>query len=146
MIKERLKKKDSSSGSHLKHEHHPMFRQELGLGQKAADKIAKFGGSWTFIIIFFGLLIIWMAINSWVLLNKPFDPYPFILLNLCLSCLAAIQAPVILMSQSRAAKRDQARAEMDLEKDLRDLRIDQSSHEVLLKIQKDITELKKKVK
>ena len=114
MAKKRLKKKDSSKHHHpTKHEHHPVFRQELSMGQKAADKIATFGGSWTFIITFFVLLIIWMGMNSWVLLKKPFDPYPFILLNLVLSCLAAIQAPIILMAQNRQAERDRIDAKYD---------------------------------
>ncbi|MBT4805097.1 DUF1003 domain-containing protein [Candidatus Woesearchaeota archaeon] len=114
MAKKRLKKRDSSRHHHpTKHEHHPVFRQELSMGQKAADKIATFGGSWTFIITFFVLLIIWMGMNSWVLLKKPFDPYPFILLNLVLSCLAAIQAPIILMAQNRQAERDRIDAKYD---------------------------------
>ena len=114
MTKKRHHKKDSSRNHHpTKHEHHPIFREELKLGQKAADVIAKFGGSWTFIIIFFGLLIIWMGINSWVLLQKPFDPYPFILLNLVLSCLAAVQAPIILMTQNRQAEKDRIDAKYD---------------------------------
>ena len=81
-----------------------------------------------------------------MLVQKSFDPYPFILLNLVLSCLAAIQAPIILMSQNRAAKRDQARAELDLEKDLRDLKIDQQSHKILLAMQKDMVKIKQKLK
>jgi uncharacterized membrane protein len=85
----------------------------LTLGQRAADTIADFGGSWTFIIIFFGFIIIWMGINAWLLIKKPFDPYPFILLNLILSCLAAIQAPIIMMSQNRQEDKDRQRAEHD---------------------------------
>ncbi|TLM98349.1 DUF1003 domain-containing protein, partial [bacterium] len=71
------------------------FEQQLTFGQRLADKIAEFGGSWTFILIFGGVLLTWITINSMVLLWRPFDPYPFILLNLVLSCLAAIQAPII---------------------------------------------------
>ena len=101
-------------GKHvLHHKHHPILREKLTLGQKAADAIAKFGGSWTFIITFFALLFIWMGINSWLLLQKPFDPYPFILLNLVLSCLAAVQAPMILMAQNRQAERDRIDAKYD---------------------------------
>ncbi|MFN8416396.1 MAG: DUF1003 domain-containing protein [Cytophagaceae bacterium] len=85
----------------------------LTLGDRIADKIAEFGGSWTFIISFFSFLIIWMIINIWVLATKPFDPYPFILLNLILSCLAAIQAPIIMMSQNRQESKDRVRAEHD---------------------------------
>jgi uncharacterized membrane protein len=91
----------------------PEINAKLTIGQKLADKIAKFGGSWTFIVVFFSFLLIWMAINIWVLTKKPFDPYPFILLNLILSCLAAIQAPIIMMSQNRQEQKDRQRAEHD---------------------------------
>jgi uncharacterized membrane protein len=86
---------------------------KLTLGQKLADKIASFGGSWTFIIIFFSFILVWMGINIWVLVTKPFDPFPFILLNLILSCLAAIQAPIIMMSQNRKEQKDRQRGEHD---------------------------------
>jgi len=91
----------------------PEMESELTLGQRMADKIATFGGSWGFIIIFFSFLIVWMLINIFVLAQKPFDPYPFILLNLILSCLAAIQAPIIMMSQNRKEQKDRARSEND---------------------------------
>ncbi len=83
------------------------------VGQKLADRIASFGGSWTFIIIFFIFIIFWMAINVLILMTKSFDPYPFILLNLILSCLAAIQAPIIMMSQNRKEEKDRLRGEND---------------------------------
>ncbi|WP_413511243.1 DUF1003 domain-containing protein [Myroides odoratus] len=86
---------------------------QLTLGQRIADKVADFGGSWTFIITFFSFLIVWMIINIWVLTTKPFDPFPFILLNLILSCLAAIQAPIIMMSQNRQEQKDRQRGEHD---------------------------------
>lgn len=86
---------------------------KLTVGQKIADHIASFGGSWIFIISFFSFLILWILINIWFLSTKPFDPYPFILLNLILSCLAAIQAPVIMMSQNRQEQKDRQRAEHD---------------------------------
>ena len=86
---------------------------KLTLGQKIADKVAAFGGSWTFILTFFSFLLIWMVINIWVFTVKPFDPYPFILLNLILSCLAAIQAPIIMMSQNRQEQKDRQRGEQD---------------------------------
>jgi uncharacterized membrane protein len=89
------------------------FESGLTLGERMADRLADFGGSWTFISIFMGLLIIWIGINTWLLLEKPFDPYPYILLNLVLSCLAAIQAPVILMSQNRQESKDRLRSEND---------------------------------
>lgn len=85
----------------------------LTLGQKIADRVAAFGGSWTFIITFFSFIIIWMSINIWFITAKPFDPYPFILLNLILSCLAAIQAPIIMMSQNRQEQKDRQRGEHD---------------------------------
>ncbi|MGA9755155.1 MAG: DUF1003 domain-containing protein [Desulfobaccales bacterium] len=89
------------------------FESSLTLGERWADRLADFGGSWTFISIFMTVLIIWMAINTWILLERPFDPYPYILLNLVLSCLAAIQAPVILMSQNRQEARDRLQSEHD---------------------------------
>jgi uncharacterized membrane protein len=91
------------------------FESSLTLGERLADRLADFGGSWTFISIFMAILIIWMGINTWILLARPFDPYPYILLNLVLSCLAAIQAPVILMSQNRQAARDRLQSEHDYE-------------------------------
>ena len=86
---------------------------KLTSGQKFADKIATFGGSWTFIIVFFLFIILWMFSNIWIFTARPFDPYPFILLNLILSCLAAIQAPIIMMSQNRQDQKDRQRAEHD---------------------------------
>lgn len=86
---------------------------QLTMGQRIADKVADFGGSWTFIITFFSFLLVWMIINIWVLTTKPFDPFPFILLNLILSCLAAIQAPIIMMSQNRQEQKDRQRGEHD---------------------------------
>ncbi len=88
-------------------------RTGLTYGQRLADKIAAFGGSWRFIIIFGIFIFVWMVINLVFLLNKGFDPYPFILLNLILSCLAALQAPVIMMSQNRQEEKDRERAKQD---------------------------------
>ncbi|WP_291122003.1 DUF1003 domain-containing protein [Empedobacter sp. UBA7620] len=85
----------------------------LTTGDRIADKVASFGGSWTFIISFFIFLLAWMFLNFWMLHNKGFDPYPFILLNLILSCLAAIQARIIMMSQNRQEDKDRDRAEHD---------------------------------
>lgn len=82
-------------------------------GQYVADKVATFGGSWTFIISFMCFLFLWIAFNAFWMLNKGFDPYPFILLNLILSCLAALQAPVIMMSQNRQEEKDRQRAKND---------------------------------
>jgi len=83
------------------------------LGDRLSDKISSFGGSWKFIIFFGAVLLVWIAANSLVLLWRPFDPYPFILLNLVLSTLAAVQAPIILMSQNRMEARDRLRSEND---------------------------------
>ncbi len=88
-------------------------------GQKIADKVALFGGSWNFIILFAIILFLWIFMNSFLLLMKPFDPYPFILMNLILSCLAAIQAPVIMMSQNRQETTDRARAQNDYQVNLK---------------------------
>lgn len=82
-------------------------------GQRVADKVADFGGSWTFILSFLGFLLLWIGVNAFVFLNKGFDPYPFILLNLILSCIAALQAPVIMMSQNRQEEKDRERAKND---------------------------------
>lgn len=86
---------------------------QYSFGQVVADKVASFGGSWTFIIIFGVFIAFWIAANIYFLSNKGFDPYPFILLNLILSCLAALQAPVIMMSQNRQEEKDRARAKKD---------------------------------
>ncbi len=88
------------------------------LGQRAADAIARFAGSWAFIFAFTGVLILWMAVNT-LLAAKAFDPYPFILLNLVLSCVAAIQAPLIMMSQNRQEEKDRRRAENDYKVNLK---------------------------
>jgi uncharacterized membrane protein len=85
----------------------------LKIGDLLADKVADFGGSWKFIILFFVLIMIWIVINVYFLGDKGFDPYPFILLNLFLSCIAAIQAPVIMMSQNRQEDKDRERAKKD---------------------------------
>lgn len=86
---------------------------DLTTGEKLADKVASFGGSWAFIIVFFSFIMIWIFINILFISTKPFDPYPFILLNLILSCLAAIQAPIIMMSQNRQEQKDRIRGEHD---------------------------------
>jgi len=88
-------------------------KQNLTAGQKVADKVASFGGSWTFIISFGVFIFIWISLNVFWLVNKGFDPYPFILLNLILSCIAALQAPVIMMSQNRQEEKDRERAKKD---------------------------------
>ncbi len=105
------------------------FSDKLTFGERLADQVAEFGGSWKFIIIFTVILFVWIVINSVVLLSKqpnfpifskhPFDVYPYILLNLVLSCLAAIQAPVIMMSQNRQEAKDRMRAEQDFKTNLK---------------------------
>ena len=93
-------------------------KEKYTLGQRAADTIAKFAGSWAFIFSFTGVLVLWMVVNV-ILAAKAFDPYPFILLNLVLSCVAAIQAPLILMSQNRQEEKDRLRAENDYKVNLK---------------------------
>ena len=95
------------------------FDAGLTLGQRAADRIADFGGSWIFIGIFALVMLSWMLLNSYVLAARPFDPYPYILLNLVLSCLAAVQAPVIMMSQNRQEARDRQHALHDYQVNLK---------------------------
>jgi len=112
---------------------HPTFKLPRTFGQRAADVITKWAGSWTFIFLFFVFLGIWMATNGLFLLRylqgNLVDPYPFILLNLALSCLAAIQAPVILMSQNRESQKDRLKAQYD--------------YAVNRKAEKEIMEIKK---
>ena len=93
-------------------------KEKYTLGQRAADLIAKFAGSWAFIFSFSGVLILWMVVNV-LLAAGAFDPYPFILLNLVLSCVAAIQAPLIMMSQNRQEEKDRRRAENDYKVNLK---------------------------
>lgn len=114
------------------HHSSPIFKMPRTTGQKAADFLTKWAGSWTFIVIFGIILLIWIIINGYFLiqyeLGKPWDPYPFILLNLVLSCLAATQAPIILMSQNRQGEKDRIKAEYDYavnrkaEKEIREIK------------------------
>jgi uncharacterized membrane protein len=92
---------------------------KLSVGQRMADRIASFGGSWRFIIIFGIFIFIWMCVNIFIFTHKQFDPYPFILLNLILSCLAALQAPVIMMSQNRQEEKDRERSKHDYQVNLK---------------------------
>jgi uncharacterized membrane protein len=93
--------------------------ENLTVGQKLADRIASFGGSWTFIISFFVFLFSWIVLNALLLVTNAYDPYPFILLNLILSCLAAMQAPLIMMSQNRLEEKDRLRAKNDYQVNLK---------------------------
>ncbi len=98
-----------------------LFEDERTMGQRLADRIAQFGGSWTFILIFGALLLAWVALNSFILAGRDaaFDPYPYILLNLFLSMIAALQAPIIMMSQNRQAQKDRLDAAQDYEVNLK---------------------------
>lgn len=86
---------------------------ESSFGERLSDRLSSFGGSWTFIIFFFTTLLVWVSVNAGLLMTDPFDPFPFILLNLILSCLAAVQAPIIMMSQNRQDDKDRKRARGD---------------------------------
>jgi len=116
-------------------------------GQVVADKVADFGGSWTFIISFFIFIMIWIAANVYLLLNKGFDPYPFILLNLILSCLAALQAPVIMMSQNRQEEKDRKRAKKDyminLKSELEIRMLDEKLDHLIMHQQQELIEIQK---
>jgi uncharacterized membrane protein len=89
------------------------YQSNLTFGERLSDKIAEFGGSWKFILSFLAMIVCWITINSFALMNTHFDPFPFILLNLVLSCIAAIQAPIIMMSQNRQEAKDRLRAKND---------------------------------
>ena len=89
------------------------FDEQLTFGQRMADRVAEFGGSWNFLLCFAAVLFLWIGVNCMAFLWRPFDPYPFILLNLVLSCLAAVQAPIIMMSQNRQEAKDRLRGEED---------------------------------
>jgi uncharacterized membrane protein len=95
------------------------FEKKLTFGERLSDRIAEFGGSWKFLITFGAVIFVWIGANIALLATRAFDPYPFILLNLILSCLAAVQAPVIMMSQNRAEARDRLRAENDYKVNLK---------------------------
>ena len=115
--------------------------KNIKFGDRIADKITKFVGSWTFILCFSSFLIIWIIINLYMLDNL--DPYPFILLNLVLSCIAALQAPVIMMSQNREAKRDSLRSKNDYRTDLKSELILEELHDKIEKIEKNQKEILK---
>ena len=111
-------------------------------GQRLADKVAQFGGSWTFIISFFIVLIVWIMYNLKAPAQKIFDPYPFILMNLVLSCIAAIQAPIIMMSQNRKEEKDRQRAENDYMINLKaEIQIRALHHKIDLLMQEQLKKL-----
>ena len=127
----------------VKEEVHKIFHSKRTFGQRAADSLTKYAGSWGFIIIFFAFLFIWILINGYFLIvyqsGDPFDPYPFILLNLALSCLAAIQAPIILMSQNRQAEKDRRKAEYDY-------RVNVKAEKEIQDIQNQLKRIEKKLR
>ena len=116
-------------------------------GQIIADKVASFGGSWTFIISFFVFITIWIISNVIIFTNKEFDPYPFILLNLILSCIAALQAPVIMMSQNRQEEKDRERAKKDyminLKSELEIRMLDDKIDHLVMHQQQELIEIQK---
>lgn len=121
--------------------------KEITFGQKLADKVAEFGGSWGFIIFFMSFLIVWILLNVFWLSNHGFDPYPFILLNLILSCIAAIQAPVIMMSQNRQEEKDRERAKKDykinLKSELEIRELHEKIDHLIIHYQQDLLEIQK---
>ena len=121
--------------------------QEITFGQKLADKVAEFGGSWGFIIFFMTFLVFWILLNVFWLSNHGFDPYPFILLNLILSCIAAIQAPVIMMSQNRQEEKDRERAKKDykinLKSELEIRELHEKIDHLIIHYQQDLLEIQK---
>lgn len=121
--------------------------KEITFGQKLADKVAEFGGSWGFIIFFMTFLVAWILLNVFWLSNHGFDPYPFILLNLILSCIAAIQAPVIMMSQNRQEEKDRERAKKDykinLKSELEIRELHEKIDHLIIHYQQDLLEIQK---
>ena len=121
--------------------------QEITFGQKLADKVAEFGGSWGFIIFFMTFLVAWILLNVFWLSHHGFDPYPFILLNLILSCIAAIQAPVIMMSQNRQDEKDRERAKKDykinLKSELEIRELHEKIDHLIIHYQQDLLEIQK---
>jgi uncharacterized membrane protein len=122
-------------------------KQAMTFGQRIADKVASFGGSWTFIISFGVFLTVWISANVFWLANKGFDPYPFILLNLILSSLAALQAPVIMMSQNRQEEKDRERGKMDyminLKSELEIRMLHEKIDHLVISQQQDVIEIQK---
>ena len=121
--------------------------QEITFGQKLANKVAEFGGSWGFIIFFMTFLVAWILLNVFWLSNHGFDPYPFILLNLILSCIAAIQAPVIMMSQNRQEEKDRERSKKDykinLKSELEIRELHEKIDHLIIHYQQDLLEIQK---
>lgn len=129
------------------------YEQRLTVGDRIADAVARLGGSWTFILGFLGFLVVWALANTWLLGRESFDPYPFIFLNLLLSMLAALQAPVIMMSQNRQAQRDRIDAAHDYEVNLKaeieimalHEKLDELRHSQMMTINEEIRRLGEKL-
>jgi len=115
----RLRNTDELLRTHVSRNLNEEEEERLTFGERVADKVAAFGGSWTFILLFGAVLAGWMGVNGYFLAAHPFDPFPFILLNLGLSALAALQAPVIMMSQNRQATKDRLKADLDYQVNLK---------------------------
>jgi len=113
---------------------HPIFKTQRTFGQKAADWLTKWAGSWVFIFLLFSFIAVWIYLNLTAYINK-WDPWPFIILNLCLSCLAAIQAPIILMSQNRQSQKERLKADYDY-------RINKKAEKEIRQIQRIVKELR----
>ena len=142
-MKKRDKNKVNKHSSEKKHDHpflnlvHSTSRVKTTFGQRSVDFLTRWTGSWTFIFIFLSFLVLWVIFNaSYLFAGKSWDPYPFILLNLALSCLAAIQAPIILMSQNREVQRDRIKAEHDYA-------INRKSEREIEELQVEIREIKR---
>ncbi len=122
----------------LEKDNHLLHKRKLTLGQKAADKLTRFCGSWTFIISLFIFIFVWISLNLTAYFYR-WDPWPFIILNLTLSCLAAVEAPIILMSQNREEEKSKIKME-------RDYLINKKAEREVENIQKDLTEIKRLIK
>lgn len=138
-----MKKRDNKVIGELKISNpHPVFSSKATFGQRASDNLTKWAGSWTFIITFLIIIAIWISLNGYYLVKfyslEPFDPFPFILLNLALSLLAAIQAPIILMTQNREAQKDRMRAEYDY-------KVNRKAEREILEIKKQLDRIEKKI-
>ncbi len=124
--------------SNHKEKRHPLFRQKLTKGQRAADALTNFCGSWIFIIILFIFIAAWVVLNL-VAFVQHWDPWPFIILNLVLSCLATVQAPIILMSQKRSGERDRVDAKYDY-------KVNRKAEREIQDMQKDLEEIKSMIR
>ena len=129
-----MPKKEETGGLH-QHPSHPVLRAKLSLGQRCSDILTGFGGSWSFLFVLGFYILVWVSLNTYLILTKTFDPYPYILLNLTLSCLAAVQAPIILMSQKRQEQRDRINAHYDY-------LVNRKAEREIENLQKDMEEVK----